>query len=166
MTAQRIATNKVVSITYKVRDTSGGVVEVNDLPVSYVHGAGSEMFPKIEAALTGHVQGDLIEVSLSPEEGFGPRNPGLIFTDDLQNVPPELQRIGTELEAQNAKGETLTFVVTRIENGKLTVDANHPFAGKTVNFEITVHGVRDASLEEIRRGQPMDPLMATPTTTS
>jgi FKBP-type peptidyl-prolyl cis-trans isomerase SlyD len=60
-------------------------------------------------------------------------------------VPPELRRLGASLEAQNASGEMLTFVVKRIENGKLTVDANHPLAGQTVKFRVTVRDVRDAT---------------------
>ena len=65
-------------------------------------------------------------------------------------MPPELRRLGARLEAQNASGELLNFVVTHIENGKLTVDANHPLAGQTVKFRVTV---RDATADELRAGQ-------------
>jgi len=69
-------------------------------------------------------------------------------------VPPELRYMGAKLEAQNADGETLNFVVTRIENGMLTVDANHPLAGQTVKFRVTIRDVRDATPDELRSGQP------------
>lgn len=68
-------------------------------------------------------------------------------------MPPELRRLGARLEAQNASGELLNFVVTHIENGKLTVDANHPLAGQTVKFRVTVRDVRDATADELRAGQ-------------
>lgn len=149
-----VSTNKVVSVTYTLRNAQGEVVEINDLPVDYVHGSGADMFPKVEQALDGRHVGDRVTVTLTPEEGFGTHNPGLTFTDDLENVPPELRRIGAQLEAQNARGETLNFVVTHIEQGKLTVDANHPLAGQTVTFDLTVAAIRDATADEVRAGRP------------
>lgn len=150
---ERVRKNTVVSITYVLRDQQGDIFEYTDLPVSYVHGGGHELFDKIERALEGHAVGDKITVDLSPEEGFGEPDPRLRFTDDVDNVPEELRRIGTQLETQNDRGEVLQFTVTRIEGGKLTVDANHPLAGQHVRFDVTVQDVREASVEEIQSGR-------------
>jgi FKBP-type peptidyl-prolyl cis-trans isomerase SlyD len=149
-----IRKGKVVSVTYTLQDEQGQVFEQSDIPVHYLHGHASGLFDKIEQQLEGKQRGDVIEATLSPEEGFGQHNPALTFTDDLENVPPELRYLGANLEAQNASGEMLTFVVKRIENGKLTVDANHPLAGQTVKFVVTVSDVRDANPDELRTGQP------------
>ena len=149
-----IRNGKVVSVTYTLHDEHGQLFEQSDLPVPYLHGHASGLFDKIEQQLEGKRTGDSIEAMLSPEEGFGPHDPALTFTDDLENVPPELRYLGASLEAQNASGEMLTFVVKRIENGKLTVDANHPLAGQTVKFRVTVCDVRDATPDELRTGQP------------
>ena len=149
-----IRNGKVVSVTYTLHDEHGQLFEQSDIPVPYLHGHASGLFDKIEQQLEGKRTGDSIEVTLSPEEGFGPHNPALTFTDDLENVPPELRKLGASLEAQNAKGEMLTFVVKRIQNGKLTVDANHPLAGQIVKFRVTICDVRDASPDELRTGQP------------
>ena len=149
-----IRNGKVVSVTYTLHDEHGQLFEQSDIPVPYLHGHASGLFDKIEQQLEGKRTGDSIEVTLSPEEGFGPHNPALTFTDDLENVPPELRYLGASLEAQNASGEMLTFVVKRIENGKLTVDANHPLAGQIVKFRVTICDVRDASPDELRTGQP------------
>jgi FKBP-type peptidyl-prolyl cis-trans isomerase SlyD len=149
-----IRKDKVVSVTYTLHDEQGQIFEQSDIPIPYLHGHASGLFDKIEQQLEGKRSGDSIEASLSPEEGFGPHNPGLTFTDDLENVPPELRYMGAKLEAQNADGETLNFVVTRIENGMLTVDANHPLAGQTVKFRVTIRDVRDATPDELRSGQP------------
>jgi len=149
-----IRKGKVVSVTYTLQDEQGQVFEQSDIPVPYLHGHASGLFDKIEQQLEGKQRGDVIEATLSPEEGFGQHNPALTFTDDLENVPPELRYLGANLEAQNASGEMLTFVVKRIENGKLTVDANHPLAGQTVKFVVTVNDVRDANPDELRTGQP------------
>ncbi len=154
MSKQLVKKDKVVSLVYALRNEHDNIVEYSDMPVSYVHGGSGDLFPEIEQALEGCTIGDKITVSLAPEQVFGPHKPELTFTDDLDNVPPELHRIGAELEAQNAKGETMTFVVTRIEDGQLTVDANHPLAGQHVTFVVTVNDIRDATPEEIRDGQP------------
>jgi FKBP-type peptidyl-prolyl cis-trans isomerase SlyD len=149
-----IRKGKVVSVTYTLHDERGQVFEQSDLPIPYLHGHASGLFDKIEQLLEGRRTGDNIEATLSPREGFGPHDPALTFTDDLENVPSELRHLGASLEAQNASGELLTFVVKRIENGKLTVDANHPLAGQTVKFRVTICDVRDATQDELRTGQP------------
>ena len=154
MRDDQVVRNKVVALTYVLRNAQGEIFEYSDLPVEYLHGSGSELFAKIEQSLEGHHVGEQVTVKLTPEEGFGPHMPGLTFTDDLDNVPPEYRHVGARLEAQNAKGEAMTFVVTRIEGGKLTVDANHPLAGQTVQFDVTIRGLRDATPEELRQGQP------------
>lgn len=154
MSASVVAKNKVVSLTYVVRNQKGDIFEYRDLPVAYVHGSGADLFPKIEQALEGRNVGDRVMVTLTPADAFGDRDPKLMFTDDLENAPPELRRVGAEFEAQNAKGESIVLTVTRIENGKITVDANHPLAGQTITFEVTVQDIRNATPEEIRNGRP------------
>jgi FKBP-type peptidyl-prolyl cis-trans isomerase SlyD len=152
MTAEPIGKDKVVSLTYMLLNQRGDVFEQSDVPISYLHGHESGLFEKVEHALEGRRPGDSVQVTLAPEEGFGRHDPALTFTDDLENVPPELRYIGAQLEAQNADGEILTFIVTDIANGKLTVDANHPLAGQTVQFHVTVRDVRDATPDELIRG--------------
>ncbi len=149
-----VAKNKVVSLIYVVRNEKGEIFEYRDLPVSYVHGSGADLFPKIEQALEGRAVGDRVAVQLTPADAFGDRDPKLTFTDDIENAPPELRRVGAEFEAQNAKGESIVLTVTRIEGDKITVDANHPLAGQNISFEVTVQDIRDATPEEIRNGRP------------
>jgi FKBP-type peptidyl-prolyl cis-trans isomerase SlyD len=150
MSGAVIGKDKVVALTYTLRDERGQVVEQVDVPVPYLHGHASGLFDKLERSLEGRRAGDSLEVTLTPEEGFGPHDPALTFTDDVENVPPELRRLGAQLDAQNARGEVLTFTVTHIDHGRLTVDANHPLAGQTVQFRVTVCEVRDATPDELR----------------
>lgn len=150
-----VAPNKIVAVTYVLR-TEAGVVEVRDLPVSYLHGAASDLFPKVEQALEGKSVGERVSVTLTAEEGFGAHDPKLTFTDDLENAPPELRQVGMEFEAQNARGEAMLLKVTHVADGKITVDANHPLAGRTVTFDVTVQDIRDATPEELRLGRPAD----------
>ncbi len=156
MTEEKVARNKVVYVTYSIIDQSGNVFEQSDVPVGYVHGGNSPLFEKIEKTLDGHRVGDQVEVSLNPSEGFGPHDPNLTFTDDIENVPHEFRRIGAEVELQNEQGESMMFRVSRIADGKLTVDANHALAGQTVKFVVNVANIRDASMDEIVNGLPFD----------
>lgn len=152
-----ISKHKAVYITYSILDQSqtlAQVVEQSDIPIGYVHGADSGLFKQVEAALEGATIGDRLEVILPPEQGFGIHDPALTFTDDIDNVPPEYRFVGAEVEFENESGETMKFLVTRIENDQITVDGNHPFAGKTVKFVVTVLAIRDASPEEIANGRP------------
>ena len=144
--------NKVVSFVYSIVDDSGELLEQSDLPISYVHGGKHDLFEKVEAGLDGCVIGDTVEVALTPEEGFGSHDPELTYTDKLENVPDEFRSVGAEVEMMNDQGESRKFTVTRIENGKLTVDGNHPMAGKSIIFRIKVTEIRDASPEEIANG--------------
>jgi len=158
MAEQRVTQEKVVSFTYSILDESGEILEQSDLPISYVHGGRHDMFEKVEEALEGCLVGDSVLVSLTPEEGFGPHDPSLTYTDDLENVPPEFRRVGAEVEMMNDQGEARKFTVSSIEDGRLTVDGNHPMAGKTVTFSIRVADIRDATPDEIANGVPPMPL--------
>ncbi|MGE4575373.1 MAG: peptidylprolyl isomerase, partial [Candidatus Pseudothioglobus sp.] len=60
--------------------------------------------------------------------------------------------IGSSVTMQNDKGGTKDFVVSSIENGKLTIDGNHPLAGKDIIFFVAVLTIRDATADEIIAG--------------
>jgi FKBP-type peptidyl-prolyl cis-trans isomerase SlyD len=156
MNEQKVSKNKAVYVTYSILDQSGAVYEQYEMPVGYVHGGNSPLFEKIEAALEGKKVGDRVEVSLNPQEGFGEPDPNLSFTDDIENVPPEYRHVGAEVDFQNERGENVQFRVSRIADGKLTVDSNHPLAGQTVTFLVNVVNIRDASMDEIVSGLPID----------
>jgi len=152
MTEQFVEQHKVVSFVYSIVDESGELLEQSDLPISYVHGGEHDLFEKVEQGLDGAVVNDTIEVSLTPEEGFGPHDPDLTYTDVIENVPEEFRSVGAEVEMMNDQGDSRKFTVTRIEDGKLTVDGNHPMAGKVITFRIKVTDIRDATPEEIANG--------------
>ena len=154
---QQVEKFKVISITYRILDASGELVEQSDLPIDYIHGVENAMFPKIEEALAGKEVGDSIEVTLPPEDGFGLPDPKLIFTDDLENAPPEYRFVGARPSFQNAQGDTMEMVVTGIENGRITIDGNHPFAGQTMTFLVKVEGIRNADEAEMGGGIPQPP---------
>jgi len=151
-----VTKHKLVYITYSILDARGMVVEQHDIPVGYVQGANSGILPAIEAAVAGRKVGDRAEITLSPEEGYGLRDESQVFTDDIENVPPQFRRIGAEVMFENEAGETKVFYVTAIEDGKVTVDGNPSLAGQTVTCLVNVMDIREATPEEIRNGRPLD----------
>ena len=154
-----VGKRKVVAITYSILDESGVILEQSDIPVYYVHGGVNQMFPQVEAALEGKAPGASVEVVLAPENAFGRHDPNLTFTDVIENVPPEFRHVGAEVQMQNDHGETRTFIVSKIEDDRLTVDGNHPFAGKMLTYAVTVADVRDATEEEQQKGVSTTPVI-------
>jgi len=156
MNDEVIGHGKVVFITYSVLDEDGKIRGQQDMPTGYVHGAQSGLFAQVEAALEGKRVGDKVEAQVPPEDGFGTSDPNLVIVDDIDNVPPPYRRIGAEVEFQNEAGEVVTFRVTAIGDGKLTLDANPPLAGRTATVAATVVSVRAATNEEMQSGFPAE----------
>lgn len=154
---ERIKKDKYVSLTYTITDEAGEILERLDLPVNFIQGRDRQVIEKITQALEGHVVGDTVSIALTPAEGFGETQPELMFTDDLENVPAQFHSIGAEVQFQNDRGEMKTFRVSKIENGKLTVDGNHPLAGKNITYNISILEVRDATIEELSNGVTSTP---------
>lgn len=147
---------KVVYITYSVLSEEGQIMGQQDMPTGYVHGAGSGLFVEIEQGLEGHAPGDRVEVNLTPELAFGPADPELIIVEDFENVPPPYRRLGAEAQFENEQGEAMTFRVVKIADGKVTLDANPPLAGKNAVCSVDIVSVRIATAEEMRTGFPVE----------
>lgn len=156
MTEATVKNQKVVTFTYIILDENRSVQEQSDLPMSYLHGVDGKMFERVEAEMEGKKVGDVIEVTLEPEEAFGERDPSLTYSDAVDNVPTEFQQIGVEATFQNDTGDEVTMVVTRIENGQVYLDGNHPYAGRRMTFQITIKGIRDATRAEVGAGEVID----------
>lgn len=144
MTDEIIKPGKYVALTYGIVDEKGDVVEQHDIPIGFVYGSDTELIGGMDKAVGGRRVGDEVEVKVPAEQGFGAHDPSLTFTDDIENVPPQFRQIGAEVQMQNDKGEARSFYVTRIEDGKVTVDANHPLAGKALTVRVKITEVRDA----------------------
>lgn len=146
---QTICDGKLVSFTYRIADATGAILEQSDLPVTYIHGGSLEIIGGIDAAIQGHCAGDELEIQLGPDEGYGAHDPNLTFTDDLENVPLEFRFVGAEVQMQNDAGDLKSFYVTRIADGKLTVDGNHPLAGQSLVVQVSIQDVRDPTRDEL-----------------
>lgn len=142
-----------VELTYQVLDRlSGQVLTAVEFPLGYVHGHNEILAPSVHQALEGKRAGDVIEVPLDGNRIFGPRDESLVVTDAIDNVPEAYRRIGTSILMENDRGETRSFLVTRVDDGTLTVDGNNPLCGREVIFRLEIRTVRDATDEETRAG--------------
>ena len=102
--------------------------------------------------LEGKSAGDVIEVPIDGNQIFGPRDESLVFTDHIENVPEEYRQVGSSILMENDKGQTRSFLVTWMDDEKLTVDGNNPLCGREVVFTLEILTVRDATDEETRVG--------------
>jgi len=147
----RIGAGKYVTINYTLR-TNGAIRHIRsavwgDEPLEYVHGSG-RLLPALERALEGKVEGEHLVVTLPPEDAYGERDKGL-----QQRVPAEEFGGADQVEAgmcflahseDGRRAENVMITEVNEENGFVVVDTNHPLAGMTLEFDVTVVRVRDA----------------------
>ncbi|MEZ5465478.1 MAG: peptidylprolyl isomerase [Lysobacteraceae bacterium] len=149
----QIAERCVASFHYTLTDDAGAVIDSSEGrdPLAYLHGAGN-IVPGLEKAMVGRAAGDQFKVTVAPEEGYGLRNEQLI-----QSVPREafqgVDKIepGMRFQAQTQNGP-VNVEVTEVADATVTIDGNHPLAGKALHFDVTVAEVREASEEELSHG--------------
>ncbi len=153
-----IGTDSVVSIHYTLKDDTGTVIDRSEAgePLAYLHGHGN-LIPGLEQELTGKNSGDELTVTVPPAQGYGEYDQGLV-----QNVPRRALRgikdvkVGMRLHAQSAEG-TQAVTVTKILGDMVTLDGNHPLAGKSLHFEVRIEDVRAATEEELAHGHVHGP---------
>ncbi|MFA7400421.1 MAG: peptidylprolyl isomerase [Sideroxydans sp.] len=150
----KIAKNAVVSLTYQLADADGTVIEKAGDPISYLHGGYDGIFPTVEEALEGKKIGDTFSVSMEPDDAFGEYEHELVRAEPRDMFPKEVA-VGMQFEG-GAEGDDdedfMLYTVTEVNDDEVTVDGNHPLAGKSLVFSGTVTGVRAASAEELTHG--------------
>lgn len=155
---ETVQQNKYVELTYKVIDAgTGSVLSEVEFPLGYIHGANEVLAPQVMAEIEGKSVGDIIEVPIDCNKLYGPRDESLVITDYIENVPPEYRHVGTAILMENDKGQTKSFLVTRVDETTLTIDGNNPLCGREVIFRLEILTVRDATEEEIAAGGKVDP---------
>jgi FKBP-type peptidyl-prolyl cis-trans isomerase SlyD len=152
-----IRDGKFVELTYKVSDRkTGHVLTRVEFPLGYVHGRNEILAPSVHMQLEGRSAGEVIEVPIDGNQIFGPRDESLVFSDDIENVPEEYRQVGTSILMENDRGQTRSFLVTHVDDERLTVDGNNPLSGREVVFTLEILTVRDATEAETRAGGAID----------
>lgn len=141
----------VVTLTYKVADATGKLLEAATEPMAYLHGGYGNTLPGIEAALGGKAKGYQTTLVLSPEQAFGLRDESLVRTIPRSEFPPGV-KVGGQLQGRTDDGREQVFHVVKIKGPQVLLDGNHPWAGKTLRFGLTVLDVRAATAEERAHG--------------
>lgn len=153
-----IQDNTVVQLHYDLLDENGELIESSreGEPMAYLHGA-SNIVPGLEKALAGKAVGDSLDVTISPEEGYGERQ-----EDMVQRLPAKYLKHagklkpGMQVPLQTEEGPRWVTVV-KVGLKSVDVDANHPFAGKTLTFKVDIIDIREASDEEKNHGHAHGP---------
>jgi FKBP-type peptidyl-prolyl cis-trans isomerase SlyD len=150
----QITKDKVAQIHYTLKDGEGNLIDssAGNEPLTYLHGSGN-LIQGMEEGLEGKSQGDKFKLKISPEKGCGVRDNGLI-----QKVPRAsfgTQKIEKGMQFQTNHGMVVTVTETGLES--ITVDGNHPLAGKELHFDVEVMSIRNASQEEISHGHVHGP---------
>jgi len=148
-----IGENCVVSIHYTLTDDSGTVLDSSrdSDPLVYLHGANN-IIPGLENELTGKTAGANLKVSVAPENAYGEHTPEAIQSvprsafEGIEDIQP-----GMQFQTEGPQGVQVV-VVTEVSDDAITVDANHPLAGKTLHFDVSVEDVRMATPEEVAHG--------------
>jgi FKBP-type peptidyl-prolyl cis-trans isomerase SlyD len=150
--------NKVVTMQYSLTNADGVVLrEAASKAVNYLHGAGT-IPPRLEQELESHKVGDIVRARLLPDDAFGRRDVELVREVPLSEIPESEQiEAGGQIVGTDQDGNEVTFAVTAINNGVVSLDGNHPLAGQTLIFEVEIQAIRDATEEEIRTGKAADP---------
>ena len=154
----QITTGSVVIVDYTLTDDDGDIIDSSkgSEPLAYIQGEG-QIVPGLEKAMEGKKAGDSFKVTVEAQEGYGEHDP-----ENISVVPADKIEGGNELEegmqlhTEGEFGEE-TVLITKIEGNEVTIDGNHPLAGMTLHFDITIREVRPATEEELDHGHVHGP---------
>lgn len=148
----KIEKNTAVTLQLQVSDAANGrLLDAGREPLVYLHGGYGGIFPKIEAALEGQEPPHQLSLDLAPPDAFGERDERLVQTIAKSQFPPGV-KVGGQLQGPAEDGRVIAFMVTKIKGDQVLLDGNHPLAGRTLRFRVTVRDVRAATPDEIAHG--------------
>jgi FKBP-type peptidyl-prolyl cis-trans isomerase SlyD len=154
VTIMQIELDKVVTIDFTMYDAdTNELLETSEKldPVVYLHGYG-ELPEGLEDALEGKQAGDEVRITLDPDLAYGERDEELVQAvsrDQFEGIQ-DLE-IGMRFEAETEEGPQVVRIVG-FEEDDVIIDANELYAGRTVKFDVTILGVRDATEDELEHG--------------
>lgn len=146
----------VVSLTWRLEDTLGNLIdELND-PVEFFFG-GEDLLAKVEETLADQETGFTTRLHLEPEHAFGDYDPALVFFED-RSIFPEQVEPGMQFDGMPEGAVTpdmpadAVYTVTEVYPTHVVLDGNHPLAGIALRLDLVVRDVREATDEEIEAG--------------
>ncbi|MBL8605343.1 MAG: peptidylprolyl isomerase [Myxococcales bacterium] len=155
----KVANGQVVEMEYTLRDDAGEVIDTSEGsdPLVYLHGE-SQIVPGLEKAITGLAVGESLKVTVSPEEGYGTLDPSQVMKVDRKQLPRDAEpEVGMQLAGMGPDGHPILLTIMAVEGSTVTLDANHPLAGKNLHFEVKIKSIREATADELEHGHVHDP---------
>ncbi len=152
---EAVRRNRIVLVHMRVYDTKNTLLQSteDEGPFAYLHGHNN-LIDKLEAALDGLVPGESCEVEISPAEGYGERTEEATIDVPREALAEGMHvEVGTQVAASGPDGQ-MEFTVIALSDDEVTLDANHPLAGKQLRFELQVESVAPAHKDEIKHGRP------------
>lgn len=148
-----VADDIVVSIDYTLR-VDDEIIDTSEEegPLEFLQGHGN-VIPGLEKAMYGLKPGDTKNVTVSPEDGYGEYDPDAIMDVPKSEFPKEIPlKPGVELEVTDQEGDMQFATILAVSKGEVKLDFNHPLAGKTLEFVVTVTELRQPTAEELDHG--------------
>ncbi len=155
----KVSKDSVVSVEYRLHLGDGEVIDESEpgQPLAYMHGRG-QIVPGLEGQLEGMSAGESKKVVVVPSQGYGEHDPRGLQVVPRSMFPPNAQiEPGMSITAQTAEGDVIPITVRELKGDSVVVDLNHPLAGKTLHFDVTVREVRPATSEEMEHGHAHGP---------
>jgi FKBP-type peptidyl-prolyl cis-trans isomerase SlyD len=140
----------VVTLHYSLTSDDGQQLDASheSEPLVYLHGTKS-LLPGLEKDIEGRRAGDEFNVTVQPEEGYGLTDPAQIHKVPMEAFSETNNlAVGMQFELESEEGHGEQFTVIAINGDEVTVDANHPLAGKVLHFKVSIETVRAATDEE------------------
>jgi FKBP-type peptidyl-prolyl cis-trans isomerase SlyD len=154
-----IGQNKVVTMNFILKDENGKTIQAtnNMEPFQFLSG-NQQILPRLEEEIDNMIIGSKKNVKITAREAYGEYKEEAIQQVSKNNFPKDIDlEVGMEFIANSPKGEQMPFVVKEIKNEEVTIDFNHPLAGKDLEFDIELLDVRDATVEEMQHGHVHGP---------
>lgn len=155
MNQSQIKKNKIVSLSYTLQGNDREIFfsNVGLMPLVYLHGYGN-IIPGLEKEIEGMSIGERKKIKIDPEYGYGPVEKKLIVKKSLESIGRKC-KVGDKILFQ-VEGENREMRIVRIQGDLVTLDGNHPLAGKTLIFDVEIVKISDASDSEILCGYPIE----------
>jgi FKBP-type peptidyl-prolyl cis-trans isomerase SlyD len=149
MTEIAVEKDRLVVVQYRLSDEHGRELDSSEEgdPITYIHGH-DQILPGLERELEGKVAGDQATIVVNAEDGFGVRHEELMVEVPREHFDFDVTA-GVVVEAQLPDGRSKHFQVAEVSESAVILDGNHPLAGKTLQFNVRVVSVRDATAEEL-----------------
>ena len=149
-----LAQNKAITFNYTLKDDEGNILDTTkgSSPFSFLSGNG-QILPKLEDAMSSMLLGSKKNVKIDAADAYGEYNEEAVQKVERTNFPKDVDlQLGMQFVTNSPDGHQMPFVISEIKGDVVTIDFNHPLAGKNLEFDVELLDVRDATAEEIAHG--------------